>query len=195
MKEYCFHSRRPQYSHKQQEFSQGLKFCIISQLSTLKTVYESVKSSLRSIASMLDILCFCVVVLCFVLFCFYSFTQFRIILGDINFAEIEEANRVLGPIYFTTFVFFMFFILLVCTLLFRVRGFTFRKSPSFLFSALYSIPFFKRCRKQKNVGIRNHFILILFDLVSSLLLSLFIDRQIMSIHYKKIDHVQIYKVI
>uniref|UniRef100_A0A8D2EIR7 Polycystin-2 n=1 Tax=Theropithecus gelada TaxID=9565 RepID=A0A8D2EIR7_THEGE len=40
------------------------------------------------------------------------FTQFRIILGDINFAEIEEANRVLGPIYFTTFVFFMFFILL-----------------------------------------------------------------------------------
>ncbi|XP_036988868.2 polycystin-2 isoform X2 [Artibeus jamaicensis] len=40
------------------------------------------------------------------------FTQFRIILGDINFAEIEEANRILGPIYFTTFVFFMFFILL-----------------------------------------------------------------------------------
>lgn len=40
------------------------------------------------------------------------FTQFRIILGDVNFAEIEEANRVLGPIYFTTFVFFMFFILL-----------------------------------------------------------------------------------
>ncbi|KAM5158759.1 polycystin-2 isoform 1-T1 [Callospermophilus lateralis] len=39
-------------------------------------------------------------------------TQFRIILGDINFAEIEEANRVLGPLYFTTFVFFMFFILL-----------------------------------------------------------------------------------
>ncbi|XP_038625104.1 polycystin-2 isoform X2 [Tachyglossus aculeatus] len=40
------------------------------------------------------------------------FTQFRIILGDFNFTEIEEANRVLGPIYFTTFVFFMFFILL-----------------------------------------------------------------------------------
>ncbi|KAL1789532.1 polycystin-2 [Sigmodon hispidus] len=40
------------------------------------------------------------------------FTQFRIILGDINFAEIEEANRVLGPLYFTTFVFFMVFILL-----------------------------------------------------------------------------------
>ncbi|RXN01914.1 Polycystin-2 [Acipenser ruthenus] len=40
------------------------------------------------------------------------FTQFRIILGDFDFAEIEEANRILGPIYFTTFVFFIFFILL-----------------------------------------------------------------------------------
>ncbi|KAE8630855.1 hypothetical protein XENTR_v10000990 [Xenopus tropicalis] len=40
------------------------------------------------------------------------FTQFRIILGDFDFTEVEEANRILGPIYFTTFVFFMFFILL-----------------------------------------------------------------------------------
>ncbi|KAJ8336193.1 hypothetical protein SKAU_G00395360 [Synaphobranchus kaupii] len=40
------------------------------------------------------------------------FTQFRIILGDFDFSEIEEANRILGPIYFTTFVFFVFFILL-----------------------------------------------------------------------------------
>ncbi|XP_053559279.1 polycystin-2 isoform X2 [Bombina bombina] len=40
------------------------------------------------------------------------FTQFRIILGDFNFNEIEEANRILGPVYFTSFVFFMFFILL-----------------------------------------------------------------------------------
>ncbi|XP_029913854.1 polycystin-2 isoform X1 [Myripristis murdjan] len=40
------------------------------------------------------------------------FTQFRIILGDFEFSEIEEANPVLGPIYFTTFVFFIFFILL-----------------------------------------------------------------------------------
>uniref|UniRef100_A0A8C6M8C3 Polycystin-2 n=1 Tax=Nothobranchius furzeri TaxID=105023 RepID=A0A8C6M8C3_NOTFU len=38
-------------------------------------------------------------------------TQFRIILGDFNFPEIEE-NPVLGPIYFTTFVFFIFFILM-----------------------------------------------------------------------------------
>ncbi|XP_051559192.1 polycystin-2 isoform X1 [Myxocyprinus asiaticus] len=40
------------------------------------------------------------------------FTQFRIILGDFDFSEIEEADRVLGPIYFTTFVFFIFMILL-----------------------------------------------------------------------------------
>ncbi|XP_053260076.1 polycystin-2 isoform X2 [Podarcis raffonei] len=40
------------------------------------------------------------------------FTQFHILLGDFDFTEIEEANRVLGPVYFTTFVFFMFFILL-----------------------------------------------------------------------------------
>ncbi|CAM9203568.1 unnamed protein product, partial [Lampetra planeri] len=40
------------------------------------------------------------------------FTQFRIILGDFEFSEIENANPVLGPIYFTTFVFFIFFILM-----------------------------------------------------------------------------------
>ncbi|KAM9399908.1 polycystin-2-like isoform 3-T4 [Salvelinus alpinus] len=40
------------------------------------------------------------------------FTQFRIILGDFEFSEIEEANPVLGPIYFITFVFFIFFILM-----------------------------------------------------------------------------------
>ncbi|XP_026160040.1 polycystin-2 [Mastacembelus armatus] len=40
------------------------------------------------------------------------FTQFRIILGDFEFSEIETANPVLGPIYFTTFVFFIFFILM-----------------------------------------------------------------------------------
>uniref|UniRef100_A0A3B4YFM2 Polycystin-2 n=1 Tax=Seriola lalandi dorsalis TaxID=1841481 RepID=A0A3B4YFM2_SERLL len=40
------------------------------------------------------------------------FTQFRIILGDFEFSQIEDANPVLGPIYFTTFVFFIFFILM-----------------------------------------------------------------------------------
>lgn len=42
-----------------------------------------------------------------------SLTQFRIILGDFDFSDLEETDRVLGPIYFTTFVFFMFMILLV----------------------------------------------------------------------------------
>ncbi|XP_067899194.1 polycystin-2-like protein 1 [Heterodontus francisci] len=40
------------------------------------------------------------------------FTQFRIILGDFNFDEIEEANKILGPIYFITFVLCLFFVLL-----------------------------------------------------------------------------------
>ncbi|XP_043969330.1 polycystin-2 isoform X1 [Gambusia affinis] len=40
------------------------------------------------------------------------FTQFRIILGDFDFSEIKESNPVLGPVYFTTFVFFIFFILM-----------------------------------------------------------------------------------
>ncbi|KAM6940301.1 polycystin-2 isoform 1-T1 [Xenentodon cancila] len=40
------------------------------------------------------------------------FTQFCIILGDFNFSEIEEANPVLALIYFTTFVVFIFFILM-----------------------------------------------------------------------------------
>uniref|UniRef100_UPI00358FF19E polycystin-2-like protein 1 n=1 Tax=Myxine glutinosa TaxID=7769 RepID=UPI00358FF19E len=40
------------------------------------------------------------------------FTQFRIILGDFDFPAIENANRILGPIYFTTYVFFVFFVLL-----------------------------------------------------------------------------------
>uniref|UniRef100_A0A8C4GU66 Polycystic kidney disease 2-like 1 n=1 Tax=Dicentrarchus labrax TaxID=13489 RepID=A0A8C4GU66_DICLA len=40
------------------------------------------------------------------------FTQFRIILGDFDFNAIDQANRVLGPIYFVTYVFFVFFVLL-----------------------------------------------------------------------------------
>ncbi|XP_060782070.1 polycystin-2-like protein 1 [Neoarius graeffei] len=40
------------------------------------------------------------------------FTQFRIILGDFDYNGIEKANRILGPIYFFTYVFFVFFVLL-----------------------------------------------------------------------------------
>ena len=46
----------------------------------------------------------------------FRFTQLRIILGDFDYNAIERANRVLGPIYFFTYVFFVFFVLLVsCT--------------------------------------------------------------------------------
>lgn len=40
------------------------------------------------------------------------FTLLRTILGDFNFHEIEDANRVLGPIFFLAYVFFVFFVLL-----------------------------------------------------------------------------------
>jgi len=40
------------------------------------------------------------------------FTLFRIILGDFDFHELEAANRILGPIFFMTYVFFVFFVLL-----------------------------------------------------------------------------------
>ncbi|XP_013778837.1 polycystin-2-like [Limulus polyphemus] len=40
------------------------------------------------------------------------FTLLRVILGDFNFNEIEEANRVLGPLYFLSYVFFVFFVLM-----------------------------------------------------------------------------------
>lgn len=40
------------------------------------------------------------------------YTQFRIVLGDFDFHELESANRFLGPIFFLTYVFFVFFVLL-----------------------------------------------------------------------------------
>ncbi|XP_071538109.1 polycystin-2-like isoform X1 [Panulirus ornatus] len=40
------------------------------------------------------------------------FTLLRTILGDFNFHEIEDANRILGPIFFLSYVFFVFFVLL-----------------------------------------------------------------------------------
>ena len=42
-----------------------------------------------------------------------TFTLLRTILGDFNFDDIEQANRVMGPIFFLTYVFFVFFVLLV----------------------------------------------------------------------------------
>ena len=43
------------------------------------------------------------------------FTLLRTILGDFDFHAIESANRFLGPIYFLSYVFFVFFVLLVST--------------------------------------------------------------------------------
>ncbi|KAK7810931.1 hypothetical protein U0070_013585 [Myodes glareolus] len=42
------------------------------------------------------------------------FTQFRIILGDFDYNAINNANRILGPVYFVTYVFFVYFVLLSC---------------------------------------------------------------------------------
>lgn len=52
-----------------------------------------------------------------------SFTQFRIILGDFDYNAINNANRILGPAYFVTYVFFVFFVLLVRVLLRTGWGF------------------------------------------------------------------------
>jgi Polycystin cation channel len=40
------------------------------------------------------------------------FTLMRTILGDFDYLAIERANRVLGPIYFLSYIFFVFFVLL-----------------------------------------------------------------------------------
>ncbi|CAF0813690.1 unnamed protein product [Brachionus calyciflorus] len=40
------------------------------------------------------------------------FTLFRIILGDFDFVSLESASRYMGPIYFLSYVFFVFFVLL-----------------------------------------------------------------------------------
>ncbi|KHJ98467.1 transporter, cation channel family protein [Oesophagostomum dentatum] len=45
---------------------------------------------------------------------FYNavFALLRTILGDFNFGALERTNRILGPIFFITYVFFVFFVLL-----------------------------------------------------------------------------------
>ncbi len=85
----------------------------------------------------------------------HSFTQFRIILGDFDFSEIEEADSVLGPIYFTTFVFFIFMILLVNT----TRG-TWHKSINLKFTGLYWAFFWAFC------FVQNMFLAIINDTYS-----------------------------
>ncbi len=41
-----------------------------------------------------------------------SFALFRIVLGDFDFAGMRSTNSFLGPTFFITYVFFVFFILL-----------------------------------------------------------------------------------
>jgi polycystin 2 len=45
-------------------------------------------------------------------FQFSIYSLFRIILGDFDFEALETANYILGPIFFLTYVFFVFFVLL-----------------------------------------------------------------------------------
>lgn len=45
-------------------------------------------------------------------FFFFRFTLFRIILGDFDFKTLRANSPILGPIYFISFVFLGFFILL-----------------------------------------------------------------------------------
>lgn len=40
------------------------------------------------------------------------FTLFRTILGDFNFVVIEQADWIFGPLYFLSYIFFVFFVLL-----------------------------------------------------------------------------------
>ncbi len=46
------------------------------------------------------------------MFFFIRFTLFRIILGDFDYESIERAQRILGPLFFLTYVYFVFFVLL-----------------------------------------------------------------------------------
>lgn len=40
------------------------------------------------------------------------FTLFRIVLGDFDFIALQTAHRVLGPLFFVLYVFFIYFVLI-----------------------------------------------------------------------------------
>ena len=69
----------------------------------MKKHYLSLTDRLYVLKLQIDVIIFSV---------FSRFTLFRIILGDFNFHELEAANRILGPMYFILYVFFVFFVLL-----------------------------------------------------------------------------------
>lgn len=43
---------------------------------------------------------------------FSRMTLFRIILGDFDFQALQNAQNVLGPLYFLVYIFFVFFVLI-----------------------------------------------------------------------------------
>lgn len=43
---------------------------------------------------------------------FFRFALFRVILGDFDFLALEEANRSMGPVFFISYIFVIFFIIL-----------------------------------------------------------------------------------
>ena len=57
-------------------------------------------------------ICFCSQVQDYSSFSDSIFTLLRTILGDFDFYALEKANRLMGPIFFLAYVFFVFFVLL-----------------------------------------------------------------------------------
>jgi hypothetical protein len=44
------------------------------------------------------------------------FTLSRLLLGEVYFLQLYHANRIMGPIFFIAYTFFIFFVLLVSIL-------------------------------------------------------------------------------
>ena len=84
------------------------------------------------------------------------FTLFRIILGDFDFYALKQSHRVFGPIYFITYVFFVFFILINVFLAIindsytKVKEDLDRRENSFEVAEYLSHMFSKAFRKKRN---------------------------------------------
>ncbi|KAJ9594676.1 hypothetical protein L9F63_014010 [Diploptera punctata] len=73
------------------------------------------------------------------------FTLLRTILGDFDYAAIEEANRVLGPIFFISYIFFVFFVLLNMFLAIINDTYSDVKSEISVQSSIAMNDYIKRC--------------------------------------------------
>ncbi|KAG4067829.1 hypothetical protein HA402_010515 [Bradysia odoriphaga] len=58
------------------------------------------------------------------------FTLLRTILGDFDYLAIEQANRILGPIFFITYIFIMFFVLLASNMFLAIINDTYSEVKS-----------------------------------------------------------------